>query len=254
MIGAIIFVVFLILKLLHVLGWSWWWITAPLWIGFIVEGVMIAYGSATLGSFLIFSKIRRASKRKVGGWVLFAAGIFLIAVSIGMGIFALIDNLPALKMVFLIGIWAGPASVALWGGWKLAHPKSKPIYTDWSELPPPQVEERIEQLRAQINYHNYRYYVLDSPEISDAEYDLLMQELNQLEREYPQFLTPDSPTQRVGAAPVEAFGMERQPTADMEQQDRKKHTTNFCPNCGVKLGEESIYCPNCGRKLEGSSD
>ncbi len=69
------------------------------------------------------------------------------------------------------------------------------------------VKKRIEQLKAQINYHNYRYYVLDSPEISDAEYDELMRELKQLEEKYPQFLTPDSPTQRVGASPVEAFGV-----------------------------------------------
>ena len=73
-----------------------------------------------------------------------------------------------------------------------------------------QVKQRIEQLRAEINHHNYRYYVLDSPEISDAEYDELMRELKQLEEEYPQFLTPDSPTQRVGAAPVEAFGVVEQ--------------------------------------------
>jgi DNA ligase (NAD+) len=69
------------------------------------------------------------------------------------------------------------------------------------------VKKRIEQLKAIINYHNYRYYVLDSPEISDAEYDELMRELKQLEEQYPRLLTPDSPTQRVGAAPVEAFGM-----------------------------------------------
>ncbi len=69
------------------------------------------------------------------------------------------------------------------------------------------VKEGIEQLKAQINYHNYRYYVLDSPEISDVEYDELVRELKQLEEKYPQFLTPDSPTQRVGAAPVEAFGV-----------------------------------------------
>jgi DNA ligase (NAD+) len=68
-------------------------------------------------------------------------------------------------------------------------------------------KERIEKLRKLINYHNHRYYVLDSPEISDAEYDELMRELQRLEEEYPQFLTPDSPTQRVGAAPVEAFGV-----------------------------------------------
>jgi DNA ligase (NAD+) len=72
-------------------------------------------------------------------------------------------------------------------------------------------KQRIEQLRAKINHHNYRYYVLDSPEISDAEYDELMRELKSLEEKYPQFLTPDSPTQRVGAAPVEAFGVVEHP-------------------------------------------
>jgi DNA ligase (NAD+) len=74
-----------------------------------------------------------------------------------------------------------------------------------------EVKERIGKLRAEINHHNYRYYVLDSPEISDAEYDELMRELKRLEEEYPQFLSPDSPTQRVGAAPVEAFGVVEHP-------------------------------------------
>ena len=73
------------------------------------------------------------------------------------------------------------------------------------------IKQRIERLRTELNYHNYRYYVLDSPEISDAEYDELMRELGQLEEEYPQFLTPDSPTQRVGAAPVETFGVIEHP-------------------------------------------
>ncbi|MFC1930872.1 NAD-dependent DNA ligase LigA [Chloroflexota bacterium] len=74
-----------------------------------------------------------------------------------------------------------------------------------------EAEKRIEQLRTEINHHNYRYHVLDSPEISDAEYDTLMRELKELEEQYPQFLTPDSPTQRVGAAPVEAFGVVKHP-------------------------------------------
>ncbi len=72
-------------------------------------------------------------------------------------------------------------------------------------------KDRIEQLRKLINYNNYRYYVLDSPEISDAEYDELMRELKQLEEKFPRFLTPNSPTQRVGAAPVEAFGVVEHP-------------------------------------------
>lgn len=67
------------------------------------------------------------------------------------------------------------------------------------------VIKRIEELRTKINHHNYLYYVLDAPEITDAEYDQLMLELNALEEENPEFITEDSPTQRVGGAPSEAF-------------------------------------------------
>ncbi len=70
---------------------------------------------------------------------------------------------------------------------------------------PPEVLERIKKLREEINYHNYRYYVLDSPVISDEEYDALMQELKALEEQYPETITPDSPTQRVGAPPSDKF-------------------------------------------------
>jgi len=69
------------------------------------------------------------------------------------------------------------------------------------------IKEQIEKLRAEINHHNYCYYVLDNPEISDTEYDELMRGLQKLEVEYPHFLTLDSPTQRVGATPLEAFGV-----------------------------------------------
>jgi len=72
-------------------------------------------------------------------------------------------------------------------------------------------KERIERLKTEINHHNYRYHVLDNPEISDTEYDVLMRELKQLEEEYPQFLSLDSPTQRVGAEPVAAFGVVEHP-------------------------------------------
>ena len=68
------------------------------------------------------------------------------------------------------------------------------------------VKQHIADLRKKIHYHNYRYYVLDEPEISDAEYDRLFNELEELESKYPELVTPDSPTQRVGAKPLEAFG------------------------------------------------
>lgn len=61
---------------------------------------------------------------------------------------------------------------------------------------------RVRELRKQLEHHNYRYHVLDDPEVSDAEYDRLMRELKGLEEQYPDLVTPDSPTQRVGATPV----------------------------------------------------
>jgi DNA ligase (NAD+) len=67
------------------------------------------------------------------------------------------------------------------------------------------VEQKIEALRDKIRYHEHRYYVLDDPEISDAEYDRLVNDLKQLEAEHPELITPDSPTQRVGGKPREGF-------------------------------------------------
>lgn len=66
---------------------------------------------------------------------------------------------------------------------------------------------RVDELRAQINDHNYRYHVLDDPEISDAAYDLLMRDLRALELAHPELIAPDSPTQRVGGEPVQTFGV-----------------------------------------------
>lgn len=66
-------------------------------------------------------------------------------------------------------------------------------------------EERIELLRQEVDYHLYRYHVLSDPVISDAEYDALFAELQELERAHPELVTPDSPTQRVGAEPLDAF-------------------------------------------------
>lgn len=67
------------------------------------------------------------------------------------------------------------------------------------------IKSQIEQLREKLNHHNYRYYVLDDPEISDAEYDRLFRELQQLEKKHPEWITPDSPTQRVGGVALTAF-------------------------------------------------
>ena len=68
------------------------------------------------------------------------------------------------------------------------------------------VSEIIKSLRERINDHNYQYYVLDNPIISDSEYDKLFKELESLEKQNPDFIIPESPTQRIGAKPIESFG------------------------------------------------
>lgn len=64
---------------------------------------------------------------------------------------------------------------------------------------------RLLDLRAEIEAHNLRYYVQDAPSVSDAQYDRLMAELQAIEQDHPDWITPDSPTQRVGAAPTSHF-------------------------------------------------
>jgi DNA ligase (NAD+) len=72
-------------------------------------------------------------------------------------------------------------------------------------MSPAAIEKKIEDLREKIRYHEYRYYVLDDPEITDAAFDKLMNELKALEQGHPELITPDSPTQRVGGKPREGF-------------------------------------------------
>lgn len=80
---------------------------------------------------------------------------------------------------------------------------------DLANLTYDEAKQYAESLREQIRYHNYRYYVLDDPEISDAEYDALMRQLQAIEAQWPELVTPDSPTQRVGAAPAAGFATVR---------------------------------------------
>ena len=68
------------------------------------------------------------------------------------------------------------------------------------------IQQRLQQLKDQLAYHNQQYYVLDNPSIPDADYDQLFNELKQIEQQHPELITADSPTQRVGAAPLSKFG------------------------------------------------
>jgi DNA ligase (NAD+) len=93
---------------------------------------------------------------------------------------------------------------------------------------PPEVVSRVKELREQINYHNYRYYVLDDPVISDVEFDRLMAELTRLEEAYG-LATPDSPTQRVGAQPLDKFESvkHRQPMLSLENAFSEAEAREF---------------------------
>ncbi|ARU26710.1 NAD-dependent DNA ligase LigA [Cellvibrio sp. PSBB006] len=117
--------------------------------------------------------------------------------------------------------------------------------------PAPNIVTEAEQLRAEIHDHNYRYYALDEPQVPDAEYDRLMLRLREIESQYPQLITPDSPTQRVGAAPLSAFAtvQHEMPMLSLDNafsdeelinfnrriQERLKHTDHIEFACEVKL-------------------
>lgn len=90
-------------------------------------------------------------------------------------------------------------------------------------------KKRIKELRDEINYHNHRYYVLDSPVVTDAEYDRLLRELESIEAKYPHLVTPDSPTQRVGAKPLKEFGtiVHRVPMLSLNNAFSKEEVIEF---------------------------
>nr|WP_156820458.1 NAD-dependent DNA ligase LigA [Thioalkalivibrio thiocyanodenitrificans] len=97
---------------------------------------------------------------------------------------------------------------------------------------------RAASLREQIDYHNYRYYVLDDPEISDAAYDALLRELQELEARYPALVTPDSPTQRVGAEPLKSFAEARHllPMLSLDNAFEEAEVLAFEKRIGDRIG------------------
>ncbi len=105
-----------------------------------------------------------------------------------------------------------------------------------------QARKRAEKLREQIQYHNYRYYVLDDPEISDAEYDELLEELKSIEAEWPGLVTPNSPTQRVGAEPREGFKTVRHetPMRSLLAIYTEDQMRNFDRTCREELGRKKV--------------
>lgn len=116
-----------------------------------------------------------------------------------------------------------------------------------------QAQKRIEKLREELNSHNYRYYVLDRPVISDAEYDPLMRELENLEKQFPHLITPESPTQRVGGSPLQKFEEVRHnlPMLSLANAFEEEEVKEFDARIKRFLDtkEEIEYC--CELKMDG---
>lgn len=105
------------------------------------------------------------------------------------------------------------------------------------------MRERIMELRKIIEYHNHLYYVLDKPEIEDAEYDSLMRELIKIEKEYPELLREDSPSQRVGGSPLESFSKveHRQPLLSLSNAFNDAELRDFHRKVVKVIGEDVEY-------------
>ena len=113
--------------------------------------------------------------------------------------------------------------------------------------------QQIKLIRTEINQHNIRYYVHDDPIISDAEYDKLMRELNQLEKEHPELITQSSPTMRIGAAPLAAFQtlVHRIPMLSLANAMNEDELIEFDAQVKKGLGEEMDVEYVAEPKLDG---
>ena len=115
------------------------------------------------------------------------------------------------------------------------------------------VEARLEKLRALIHHHNHRYHVLDDPEIADAEYDALFDELVALETEHPELITVDSPSQRVGGAPLDGFRTvnHERPMLSLDKCTRFEELGDWLARCKNRLADEAPITLSCEPKIDG---
>ena len=118
---------------------------------------------------------------------------------------------------------------------------------------PASVQQRVARLRVEIDRHNHRYHVLDDPEIPDAEYDRLMTQLRELEEEHPSLIVADSPTQRVGGAPVAAFAQvrHRMPMLSLDNAFSSEAVLAFDRRVRERLETEREIRYSCEPKLDG---
>ncbi len=116
-----------------------------------------------------------------------------------------------------------------------------------------EVSQQLEALRTTINQHNYSYYVLDDPAVSDSEYDRLMQELKALESQHPELVSADSPTQRVGAQPLAKFGQVRHevPMLSLDNAFSQDDLQDFDRRIHDRLKSDATIEYACEPKLDG---
>ncbi|MCY4212690.1 MAG: NAD-dependent DNA ligase LigA [Gammaproteobacteria bacterium] len=114
------------------------------------------------------------------------------------------------------------------------------------------VQARLDALRTRLDHHNHRYHVLDAPEVADAEYDALFDELLALEKEHPELIVPDSPSQRVGARPLAEFAAVTHEVAmlSLEKTAAPAELRDWANRCRTRLNDESLaFC--CEPKIDG---
>ena len=119
--------------------------------------------------------------------------------------------------------------------------------------PPRNIIQKIASLRDKLHEHNYRYYVLDQPVISDAAYDAMLKELERLEKQYPELVTPDSPTQRVGTAPLDSFNRieHRVPMFSLSNTYDTREIIDFEQRMQKLIGDEQKITYVVEPKLDG---
>ena len=122
--------------------------------------------------------------------------------------------------------------------------------------PDTKIRDEVAQLRAALDDANYRYYVLDEPQLTDADYDLKLRRLQEIEAEYPTLVTPDSPTQRVGAAPADGFPevMHDVPMLSLNNAFDEEELADFVRRVADRLEvtpESLSFC--CEPKLDGAA-
>ena len=115
------------------------------------------------------------------------------------------------------------------------------------------IRQEIEKLRTEINRHDYLYYVLAQPEISDRQYDLLMKKLEELEQKYPQYITPESPSQRVSGEPTKIFPVvrHRKPMMSLSNTYNEEEIRDFDRRVQSLLRENEPYEYVCELKIDG---